>query len=135
MTNSIASALERRPRQPRGSMACSVALGLATAFFVSCADDEDSPSSVGGSGGEGGEITAGGASGGVPGGEPVGEAGAGGTAAPITASGPSRGAPIALTPDDARAVVVNRDAGSVSVVALEYPAGEAPTATKLVELD
>src|SRR4051794_7767708 len=41
---------------------------------------------------------------------------------------PSRGSAAALSPDDATAVIVNRDVGSVSVLALQYPAGSAPIA-------
>lgn len=50
---------------------------------------------------------------------------------------PSRGAAIALSYDESVAVVVNRDAGSVSVLALDYDADtHAPKAPKLVrELD
>jgi DNA-binding beta-propeller fold protein YncE len=39
---------------------------------------------------------------------------------------PSRGAAIALSADDSVAVVVHRDVGSVSVIAIDYPANESP---------
>jgi DNA-binding beta-propeller fold protein YncE len=41
-------------------------------------------------------------------------------------AGPSRGAAIALSEDDSLAVVVHRDVGSVSVVAIEYPMNATP---------
>lgn len=48
--------------------------------------------------------------------------------------GPSRGAALALTPDDTRAVVVNRDVGSVTVLAIDYTS-DPPSPSKLVEID
>jgi DNA-binding beta-propeller fold protein YncE len=42
---------------------------------------------------------------------------------------PSRGSAIALSEDDSVAVVVNRDIGSVSVIAIEYPNDAAPKLT------
>ncbi len=49
--------------------------------------------------------------------------------------GPSRGAAIALSPDDSVAVMVNRDAGSVSVFGVTYPAdGSPPVVTRKKEL-
>src|SRR5687768_12051084 len=51
------------------------------------------------------------------------------------APGPTRGAALALTPDDSRAVMVNRDVGSVSVIAIEYPSGGVPVLEKKAELD
>jgi hypothetical protein len=48
--------------------------------------------------------------------------------------GPSRGSAIALSPDDSIAVVVNRDSGSATVLALSFPAGAAPTATTRAEV-
>src|SRR5260370_9483571 len=50
------------------------------------------------------------------------------------AIGPSRGSPIALTPKDEYAVVVNRDVGSVSILALSYAMPDAPSATKVAAL-
>jgi len=67
----------------------------------------------------------------------VGGAGSGGGAPDggiPTAIGPSRGSPIALTPKDEYAVVVNRDVGSVSILALSYAMPDAPSATKVAEL-
>ncbi len=46
---------------------------------------------------------------------------------------PSHGATIALAPDDARAVVANREAGTVSVFAIDWTDG-APKLTKTAEL-
>jgi hypothetical protein len=47
----------------------------------------------------------------------------------------SRGSALALSPDDAVAVMVNRDSGSVSVFALDFPAdGTAPKVTKTAEV-
>src|SRR5260221_7036352 len=77
-----------------------------------------------GTGGGGG--TAGSGQAGGDGGQPD-----GGT---VIAGGPSRGSPIALTPKDEYALVVNRDVGSVSVVSLSYAAPDAPAATKVAEV-
>ena len=49
--------------------------------------------------------------------------------------GPTRGSAVAVSPDESRAVVVNRDAGSVTVLALDHPAAQPSTATKMTELD
>ncbi len=48
--------------------------------------------------------------------------------------GPSHGSAVALSADDSTAVVVNRDAGTVSVLRLTYGSGT-PTATVAAELD
>lgn len=47
---------------------------------------------------------------------------------------PSRGAAVALSEDDAVAVVVNRDVGSASVLSIEYPKDAAPRVTLVREL-
>ncbi len=49
--------------------------------------------------------------------------------------GPSKGSAVALSPDDSVAVVCNREVGTVTVLALSYPATGAPTAKKTAELD
>lgn len=50
-------------------------------------------------------------------------------------SGPTRGSAIALSEDDTLAVAVNRDAGSISVLAITYPDAQPPVLTKKAELD
>ena len=47
---------------------------------------------------------------------------------------PSRGSALALTADDAIAVMVNRDSGSVSVFSIEYPDGKPPVVTRKAEV-
>ncbi|HVY47882.1 MAG TPA: beta-propeller fold lactonase family protein [Minicystis sp.] len=62
-----------------------------------------------------------------------GSGGGGGGVCTATAAGPTRGAAVALTPDDKRLVAVNRDAGTVTVMSVDY-AGSAPTLTKVKEI-
>jgi YVTN family beta-propeller protein len=92
------------------------------------------------SGGTGGYAGSGGSTSGGTGGY-AGSAGAGGYAGaggdgdggvdvgPILKQ-PSRGSAAALSPDDATAVIVNRDVGSATVLALQYPTG-APASAQL----
>ena len=51
-----------------------------------------------------------------------------------TAPGPTRGSAIAITPDDARVVLVNREVGTVSVIAVAYGSGQ-PELSKAAEID
>jgi YVTN family beta-propeller protein len=46
--------------------------------------------------------------------------GGGGPLCATTAAGPSHGSAIALTPDDTRVVTVNRDAGTVTIISVDY---------------
>jgi hypothetical protein len=94
-----------------------------------------------GAAGAGGDAGAGGAGAGGAGaggeaGAGAGGAGNGGAGGGVGAilPGPSRGAPIALSPDDTRAVVVNRDVGTVTVLAIDY-SSDPPSPTKLAEID
>jgi cytochrome c peroxidase len=48
--------------------------------------------------------------------------------------GPSHGSAVALSSDDKIAVVVNRDSGTISVFAIDYPADKAPTVTRKAEV-
>jgi DNA-binding beta-propeller fold protein YncE len=48
--------------------------------------------------------------------------------------GPSRGSAVALAPDDSVAVIVNRDAGTATVMSLSFSAGAAPTAKTVAEV-
>src|SRR5581483_4027010 len=57
-----------------------------------------------------------------------------GPPAVTVAPGPSRGSAIALSSDDAIAVVVNRDVGTATVLALAYPQNASPTSMKLGEV-
>ena len=57
----------------------------------------------------------------------------GGPGCVATQPGPTRGSAIALTPDDARLVTVNRDAGTVTVMAVDYSDGQ-PAMTVVSEL-
>ena len=50
------------------------------------------------------------------------------------ATGQLRGSAIALTPDDSRLVVVNRDVGTVTVMSIVIDAGNEPVLTKVAEL-
>lgn len=80
----------------------------------------------------------------VPGGDPSGDGGAvgeGGLAgdgglrgSEAVAPLPSHGATVALTPDDARLVAVNREAGTATVFAVTWPEGAAPGAPTLEKL-
>lgn len=48
---------------------------------------------------------------------------------------PSNGSSIALSPDESRLVVANRDKGTVTVFSVAYPAGAAAALTKVAEVD
>jgi hypothetical protein len=54
-------------------------------------------------------------------------------AAPALLAQPSRGAAVALTPDDSIALVVNRDVGSLSVLALEFDDKQASKGLRLTK--
>jgi YVTN family beta-propeller protein len=77
-----------------------------------------------GSGGAGGYAGSGGAGGyaGTGGGH-----GDGGVPPDAVLKHPSRGSAAALSPDDATAVIVNRDVGSATVVSIQYPSNAPPT--------
>jgi YVTN family beta-propeller protein len=95
-----------------------------------------------GAGGYGGAGTTGGSGGAAGSGGYAGNAGAGGYAGtgggygdggvdappPPPLTQPSRGSAAALSPDDATAVIVNRDVGSASVLAVQYSTSQPPTA-------
>ena len=85
-----------------------------------------------GTGGTGGYAGSGGAGGYAGTGGAGGYAGTGGGygdgGVPPTLKQPSRGSAAALSPDDATAVIVNRDVGSATVLALQYPTSQPPTA-------
>ena len=59
----------------------------------------------------------------------------GGQRTTVLAKGPSNGSSVALSPDESRVVVANRDKGSVTVFSVLYPAGATPTMTKVGEVD
>jgi YVTN family beta-propeller protein len=113
-----------------------------SAAFVGCGDDTTTDpssssstttttttSSGGGQGGVGGQGGAGG-TGGVGG-----QGGVGGASACVTtAPGATRGSSIAISPDDSVIVAANRDAGTVSVITVDY-AGPLPALTKTAEID
>ena len=80
-----------------------------------------------GAGGAGGYAGTGGA-GGYAGNGGAGGYGDGGVDAPPPLTQPSRGSAAAISPDDATAVIVNRDTGSATVLALQYPTSQPPTA-------
>jgi YVTN family beta-propeller protein len=65
----------------------------------------------------------------------TGSGGGGGnvTACTVTAKGPLRGSAIALSSDDSRVVVANRDTGSVTVMSIDYADGF-PKLAKVAEL-
>jgi hypothetical protein len=110
-------------------------VALAVVVAMGCSEQETtSPtgalatsSSSGGSagmGGQGGEAAAGGmAGGGEGGGGTGGTGGSGGGVCAVVAPGPTRGAAVALAADDATLVVANRDAGSVTVLGVDYQGG------------
>lgn len=54
---------------------------------------------------------------------------------PVLSKNPSNGSSIALSPDESRLVVANRDKGTVTVFAVTYPAGAAASLAKIAELD
>src|SRR5262249_44374384 len=54
---------------------------------------------------------------------------------PAILPGPSRGSPGALSPDSTPPGVVTRDVGGPTVLRLAYPAGAAPVAPKVAEID
>ena len=91
-----------------GSMGVMMSLGMAGAL-VACSDDPATPGSDAGT-----------------------DTGSDATTPPGVAEGPSRGSAIALSSDDAVAVVVNRDVGSVTVISVKPdPVG----LTKVAEID
>jgi hypothetical protein len=63
-----------------------------------------------------------------------GGAGNGNPGATVFATRPSNGSAVAISQDDAVGVVVNREAGSVTVLALTYPAGAPAQATVVGEV-
>ncbi|TKD11917.1 YncE family protein [Polyangium fumosum] len=115
-----------------------------------CSDEPTNPSTAtssssgsgsgGAGGGTGGGNTGGGGAGGqggMGGGGMGGQGGAGGGAALCTtpAPGATRGAAVAISADDTTVVAVNRDAGSVTVLSVEYnPVDNLPTLTKKAEI-
>lgn len=62
-----------------------------------------------------------------------GTGGTGPTGCATTAKGPARGSAIALTSDESRLVVVNRDVGSVTVMSVDYTDGQ-PAMTVVAEI-
>jgi YVTN family beta-propeller protein len=132
------------PRTDRiiGSVAGVFALLVGGAVVApGCSDDErpstssnpttsSSSATGGGQGGMGGTGGAGGA-GGMGG--SGGTGGAGPEACKTPASGSTRGAAIAVSADDSIIVAVNRDAGSVTVVGVDYASGT-PALTKKAEI-
>jgi YVTN family beta-propeller protein len=86
---------------------------------------------TGGAGGTGGYAGSGGTGGyaGTGGGS-----GDGGGDAPPPLKQPSRGSAAALSPDDATAVIVNRDVGSATILGLSYPTSQPPTAHLIREV-
>ena len=101
----------------RSTIACAVVLAGAIGAGVGCSGG-DHPAA--------GDAADQGDHGGADAGSPVYDAGAAPT---VVARRPSNGSAVAIAEDDALAVVVNRDAGSVTVLALAYPAGAPATAT------
>jgi hypothetical protein len=87
-----------------------------------CSDDDAAPGPTADAGSDG--PTGGGFEAGVEGGTAIRRA------APL----PSRGSSIALSPDDTRLVVANREAGSVSVFGVDWSKGPRPEVAKLGEL-
>lgn len=103
-----------------------VCMGLGAGPLVGCGDDDDNNAS----GDAGGDVQ-------LP---PPGE---GGTTdatdgamqrATVLAKGPSNGSSVALSQDESRLVVCNRDKGSVTVFSVVY-GGAAPALTKVAEVD
>ncbi len=86
-----------------------------------------------GDGGGGGTTGAGGSGGAVGTGGSGGSGGGPDAACVETAPGETRGSPIAVTPDDGTLVVTNRDAGTVTVLAVADDAG-LPAMTERAEL-
>src|SRR6185437_10217170 len=56
------------------------------------------------------------------------------TACTTTAQGQLRGSAIALTSDDSRVIAVNRDAGTVTVMSVDYTMPNDPSLTLVAEL-
>jgi YVTN family beta-propeller protein len=61
-------------------------------------------------------------------------AGGGATACTTTATGQLRGSAIALTSDSSRLIAVNRDAGSVTVMSIDYTMPNDPALTEVAEI-
>ncbi|HVR62250.1 MAG TPA: hypothetical protein VMU50_10150 [Polyangia bacterium] len=110
-------------------MALLVVLALAA-----CGGKSKSADDGGGSGGAAGAGGTSGADGGL-GGTGGNDAANGDALAGAILPGPSRGSPLALSPKDDVAVVVNRDAGTVTVMAVTYAADGTPTLAKTAELN
>ncbi|MEP7124534.1 MAG: beta-propeller fold lactonase family protein [Byssovorax sp.] len=102
----------------------------ATGSTTTGGDTSSSSAGTGGAGGSGGAATtstsaASSSTSGGTGGGPI--------VCTTTATGTSHGSAIALSPDDSRVVAVNRDAGSVTVMSVDYTDGQ-PKMTVVSEL-
>jgi YVTN family beta-propeller protein len=116
--------------------------GNATGGTGGSYDGGQGGSYTGGTGGSGGGYAGSGGTGGYAGkggaagyaGSAGGYGGVGGSYgdagvdAPVLLKHPSRGSAAALSPDDATAVIVNRDVGSVTVLSVQYSSNAPPTA-------
>ena len=136
----------RRVLQNIGALAALTAAGAASAIAgcggdsttsttttssVTSSGDVSSSAGTGGAGGSGGAAatTVTGAATSVSASSGAG----GGPLCANTATGPSHGSAIALTPDDTRVVTVNRDAGTVSVLSVDYTDNQ-PKMTLVAEI-
>lgn len=105
---------------------------LMAALGAGCSDEGETSTTTatssggGGSAGSGGAGDGGGGAGGQGGGAPA--------LCDATSPGPTRGSAIAISPDDARIAVVNRDVGTVTVIAVAYGSG-LPELSKVAEID
>ncbi|NUQ78070.1 MAG: beta-propeller fold lactonase family protein [Polyangiaceae bacterium] len=109
------------------------AFGAFLVLLVSaagCGDESETATSTSTTASSGGDGGSGGSGGGGAGGQ-----GGGSSALCVeTAPGPTRGSAIAISPDDTRIAVVNRDVGTVTVIAVAYGGGQ-PELSKAAEID
>lgn len=105
-------------RRSRHSHALVLALGASIAVTAAACGDDDSGNNP---------LDPNNADGGPDGDGPNGPQ-------PTRLSRPSRGSAIAISEDDTIVVAANRDAGSVSVFDVAYPAGAPPTVTKKADI-
>jgi YVTN family beta-propeller protein len=112
--------------------------GTATSSSTSSSEVTSSASSTSttGAGGSGGTAAATTTTSAASTSSTSGGTGGSGGGAPVcatTAKGPSHGSAIAVSPDDTRVVTVNRDAGSVTILSVDYTGGQ-PTMKVVSEI-
>lgn len=108
--------------------------GGSLVFGVGCGGDPETATAAGSTSSGGASAGSGGAGGAGGSGGAGGEGGGAPAFCDKTAPGATRGSAIAISPDDTRVVVVNRDVGTVTVIGVAYGSGQ-PELSKVAELE